>query len=272
MSLARRAQLAVVAHIRHTYTPYDYLLKAVNLNWNEARRLVENRTLDRLVSWRGDGDEDTSAMQDIIREVIVISDDDDEVDSNKDNDGMLIHEQMTRNSRNENNCQSRSELQTFAPAIPINSVLGRGVPYVDIDRARLSSGRHPQHDQRKIERNETLWHRAWEDALARRKKNPEILQDPSSRLGFREPDAMDHGTIADYQSQKENFHSSSNMVLMEPTQTKSRGIKARPIRQVSMIFASLRMSQVTGISRNFLNELRMSRFGFQVEFWTKTLI
>lgn len=77
--LVRRAQLSVVAHIRHVYTDYDKLLRKVP--YNDARHAVEQSTLARLVEWRGDDDEADEATKhaaaDALREVIVISDEDD---------------------------------------------------------------------------------------------------------------------------------------------------------------------------------------------------
>lgn len=78
LSLVRRAHLAVAAHIRHTHTDYDQLLKLVP--WSEARRRVEAITLDKVIAWRGDDDADSDVMHDVLREVIVISDDEDEGD------------------------------------------------------------------------------------------------------------------------------------------------------------------------------------------------
>lgn len=76
--LVRRAQLSVVAHIRHTYTSYDRLLRQVN--YNDARHAVEKETLMKLVEWRGDendkSDESRKAVDDIVREVVVLSDED----------------------------------------------------------------------------------------------------------------------------------------------------------------------------------------------------
>lgn len=72
--LVRRAQLSVVAHIRHTYTNYDKLLRQVP--YSEARHRVENETLKKLLEFRGDN-EDTKAMDDVLREVVVISDEED---------------------------------------------------------------------------------------------------------------------------------------------------------------------------------------------------
>lgn len=75
LPLARRAQLAVVAHIRHVYTDYDRLLKITS--FHEARSLVEEPTLAKLVAWRGDDENGKTVLEDVFREVIIISDDDD---------------------------------------------------------------------------------------------------------------------------------------------------------------------------------------------------
>lgn len=75
LPLARRAQLAVVAHIRHLYTDYDRLLKTTS--FHEARSTVEEPTLARLVEWRGDDENGKKVLEDVFREVIVISDDED---------------------------------------------------------------------------------------------------------------------------------------------------------------------------------------------------
>ncbi|CEJ59078.1 hypothetical protein PMG11_07713 [Penicillium brasilianum] len=75
LPLARRAQLAVVAHIRHLYTDYDRLLK--QKSFHEARSEVEQVTLSKVIAWRGDDENGQTALEDVFREVIVISDDDD---------------------------------------------------------------------------------------------------------------------------------------------------------------------------------------------------
>ncbi|KAJ5369607.1 hypothetical protein N7509_014219, partial [Penicillium cosmopolitanum] len=94
LPLARRAQLAVVAHIRHLYTDYDKLLKSGS--FHEARSTVEQPTLAKLVAWRGDDENGQKVLEDVFREVIVISDDDDdseteeEVLASSDNRGVEI--------------------------------------------------------------------------------------------------------------------------------------------------------------------------------------
>lgn len=85
LPLARRAQLAVVAHIRHVYTNYDRLLKMTS--FHEARSLVEDSTLAKLVAWRGDDENGKTVLEDVFREVIVISDDDDDTESDEDENG-----------------------------------------------------------------------------------------------------------------------------------------------------------------------------------------
>ena len=75
LPLVRRAQLSVVAHIRHVYTKYDSLLKTYP--WNDARSMVEDPTLRKLVEWRGDDDNGKEALEDVLREVVVISDGED---------------------------------------------------------------------------------------------------------------------------------------------------------------------------------------------------
>ncbi|KAK3387061.1 hypothetical protein B0H63DRAFT_147874 [Podospora didyma] len=86
--LSRRVQLAVLAHIRHTHTRYDELLRETT--WGNARRAVEPVCLDVLVKWRGDEENGRDELDEILREVIVISDsesDDDGDDDGDDDDG-----------------------------------------------------------------------------------------------------------------------------------------------------------------------------------------
>lgn len=81
--LTRRVQLAVLAHIRHTHTRYDKLLKETT--YVNARRAVQSLCLDVLVKWRGDEENGRDQLDEILREVIVISDSEGE-DSDDDED------------------------------------------------------------------------------------------------------------------------------------------------------------------------------------------
>lgn len=72
ITLARRVQLAALAHIRHTHTRYDALLK--ESDWANARKAVEKPCLDIIVKWRGDEETGRDQLDEILREVIEISD------------------------------------------------------------------------------------------------------------------------------------------------------------------------------------------------------
>jgi hypothetical protein len=76
--LARRVQLAVVAHIRHVYTDYDKLLKTGS--WMQARQNVEHVSLAKLKEWRDEAGEASNEIEDTFREVIVLDDDDESSD------------------------------------------------------------------------------------------------------------------------------------------------------------------------------------------------
>ncbi|KAL5118131.1 hypothetical protein ACEQ8H_003966 [Pleosporales sp. CAS-2024a] len=75
LSLARKVQLAVVAHIRHVYTDYDKILKTGT--WALARQSVEHVSLAKLIEWRDEAGEPSNEIEDTFREVIVLDDDDD---------------------------------------------------------------------------------------------------------------------------------------------------------------------------------------------------
>ncbi|KAF2873410.1 hypothetical protein BDV95DRAFT_342294 [Massariosphaeria phaeospora] len=84
--LARKVQLAVGAHIRHTYTDYDRMLswkRGFNVNRREeVRRQIEPAIVAKIREWRGDEGVEGDKIEDGFREVIEIpdSDDDDEVE------------------------------------------------------------------------------------------------------------------------------------------------------------------------------------------------
>jgi hypothetical protein len=84
ISLSRRVQLAVLAHIRHTHTRYDQLLKEAD--WASARKAVEALCLDIIVKWRGDEETGRDQLDEILREVVVISDDSNDESDNESND------------------------------------------------------------------------------------------------------------------------------------------------------------------------------------------
>ncbi|KAF2143855.1 uncharacterized protein K452DRAFT_163397 [Aplosporella prunicola CBS 121167] len=76
LPLARKVQLAVLAHVRHKYTDYDKMLK--ERSWHEARATVEGKCLDKLLEWRGENDDGKIEMEDEFREVIILDDDEED--------------------------------------------------------------------------------------------------------------------------------------------------------------------------------------------------
>ncbi|TPX07854.1 uncharacterized protein E0L32_010429 [Thyridium curvatum] len=84
ITLSRRVQLAVLAHIRHNHTRYDDLLRETT--YVNARKAVEPLCLDIIVKWRGDEETGRDQLEEILREVIVLSDSEDEDDSGDDDE------------------------------------------------------------------------------------------------------------------------------------------------------------------------------------------
>ena len=178
----RRAQLAVIAHIRHTYTDYDALLKQVQ--YNEARRRVEQRCLDRLIRWRGD-DDDAGDMEDVLREVIVIPDDDEDDANNGDEPKESLRIQPGENER-DSSVEYISEADMQIQPVDysnINRAVERGDSYSPVSdqevqylgRNKLRHGRQVLYDQQTLDRMGTRRQRVYKEALDRRREHPEHL-------------------------------------------------------------------------------------------------
>lgn len=82
--LSRRVHLATLAHIRHTYTRYDELLR--EMSWQSARRATAPICIKYLVSWRSDDENGRELLDEILREVVVISDSEDDGEDDEDDD------------------------------------------------------------------------------------------------------------------------------------------------------------------------------------------
>jgi hypothetical protein len=127
LSLARRVQLAVVAHIRHTYTDYDKLLKSGT--WMDARSKVEHVSLAKLKEWRDEAGEQSNEIEETFREVIVL-DDDDEGTSEDDSLG-------TPDERE----QSMEIVSSRATARDLQPELHANYPHMDIHGMRRAPRR-----------------------------------------------------------------------------------------------------------------------------------
>ena len=191
VALVRRAQLAVIAHIRHVYTDYDRLLK--RHPWPEARALVEQPTLDKLIEWRGDED-DAEEMDDILREVIVIPDDDDENEQEEEY-VMQRNPSSLEKAERENSVEfiPTENLQTqaidYAAASRagdlnrIESPISDDVEVIEYRRLPLSyGGQHMHYNQHKHNQMEAHRRRRWDEARDRRRNEPVYMMDHSSTL------------------------------------------------------------------------------------------
>ena len=191
VTLVRRAQLAVVAHIRHVYTDYDRLLK--RQPWPEARALVEQPTLDKLIQWRG-ADDDAEEMDEILREVIVIPDDDDE----EEDDEILMH-------GNTSSLREKAERDNSVEFIPAENLQTQAIDYAAASRLgdlhRMESpisddveileyqGQPPSYrsqlvhyDQHRYDQMEAHRRRRWDEARDRRRNEPIYMTDHNSTL------------------------------------------------------------------------------------------
>lgn len=77
LTLARRVNLAVGAHIRHNYTAYDQHLKV--MQWHDSRHLIEQQVVDIMKQWRGESAVG-GATETSFRETIHILESEDEDD------------------------------------------------------------------------------------------------------------------------------------------------------------------------------------------------
>ena len=196
LSLPRRVQLAVVAHIRHVYTDYDKLLKTGS--WLEARARIERACLDQLAQWRGDDDDDDpNAMEDILREVIVIPDDDEDDEDQQsqfDRDRLadrqqsveivsshaFAHEVQTRPVEYGHNARDGATDRLLSP----ESEQETGIQYLGPAQYALDNREQRGEDRRGYHR-----YRAWEEALDRRRRNPNVSHDPDHRIPLQAPTA-----------------------------------------------------------------------------------
>ena len=184
LSLPRRVQLAVVAHIRHNYTDYDKLLKQVP--YQVARAIVEQPSLDKLAQWRGDDSDEPNAMEEILREVIVIPDDDDEVDRK------LVHGPSSRHGSVEilSSRAIADDLETHPIDYAAERTSAMGVESPDSDDVQevtfLGHGQYAfdAPNESRDTRNGAHRHRAWEEARHRLKqpdRQPATLSAPVAR-------------------------------------------------------------------------------------------
>ncbi|KAG5968791.1 hypothetical protein E4U57_003966 [Claviceps arundinis] len=169
--LARRVQLAVLAHIRHVHTRYDELLKEAG--YQMARRAVEELCLDIIVKWRGDEETGRDQLDEILREVVIISD----------SEGDDSDAETTDDSSVEDSGSATSVTVVPNQSVPAQPMAAKGrVPSPEITagpsrilaqprRKHLmpSGDRGPESHSRKDQRGFKRY-RAWQDAILRNRE------------------------------------------------------------------------------------------------------
>ncbi|KAJ4261589.1 hypothetical protein NW762_007020 [Fusarium torreyae] len=173
ITLARRVQLAVLAHIRHTHTRYDTLLKETT--WQNARKVVETLCLDTLVKWRGDEESGRDQLDEILREVVVISDSEGE-ESGEETEDSSVDEVVYQST---NPIPSRpvqnisSQVGTGQRQSPmLNS--GARTPVTPKPKGKVKKAKRKTSTQKKGQRGFKRYQAAWQDALDRHRNE----QDP----------------------------------------------------------------------------------------------
>lgn len=176
--LSRRVQLAVLAHIRHTHTRYDKLLRETS--WMNARKAVEPICLDVLVKWRGDEETGRDQMDEILREVVIITDSEGESDSS-DEDSSDEEGEVTSVSSEEafslppSRNQQRSVPPDDQPARSsgpsVSQIVDRDDDGAISSRTRARTDPKSQKDK-KAQRGFKRYQAAWEDALNRHQERP----------------------------------------------------------------------------------------------------
>ena len=143
--------------------------------WADARKRVEGPTLDVLISWRDDVDDDTNVMRDVLREVIIISDNEDE--GEEDEADFMRSQSMPRHQQHErepsveivsvnNNVQTHQLDLNMEPPI---SASERPLQYIPRE---VPMAFQRTSDLRREERRGAQRHQRWKEALSRKRNNP----------------------------------------------------------------------------------------------------
>ncbi|KAB5582651.1 hypothetical protein GE09DRAFT_277321 [Coniochaeta sp. 2T2.1] len=197
LTLSRRVQLAVISHIRHTHTRYDQLLRETT--WVNARRAVEELCLDILVKWRGDEENGRDQMDEILREVVVISDSEDDYEEDDDEDDEDTDDEDTDMTTGESSDETDAstgerpsvvEHHASASARGLhldNAAAAARLPAADelteAERVRLVAKRA----QRGFQRYQAVRDQAWQQAVSRQRPGPDELPSGSTAASMSRP-------------------------------------------------------------------------------------
>lgn len=254
--LARRVQLAVLAHIRHSHTRYDDLLREAG--WQAARKAVETLCLDILVKWRGDEETGRDQLDEILREVVVISDSEGE----SSDDEEMSDDSSTCDSESSNSILVSAHPITVSSQIaavenhhqPPGTTSG---PRRHLAPAQGTAGGQSADPIRKSDRKDQRGfkrYRAWQDAILRNREtdehrsgylsddtseyNPRHPQIPTRQLDARQPTSYTSGQF-EPPAQPIGFMVSSGLVPRDsPSYSRPVGTPPRYVHHVTDAQAS----------------------------------
>ncbi|PKS12145.1 hypothetical protein jhhlp_001443 [Lomentospora prolificans] len=189
LTLSRRVQLAVLAHIRHRHTRYDTLLKQTT--WEHARKTVEAVCLDIIVKWRGDEENGRDQLDTILREVVVISDsEDDDEETEEDSDvPVIVSPRVADPARKAARALERSEAGIASLSIDGRAARVREAttsrhttPKVPTTPTRTKGnarlGKRDRKAAKKAQRGFSRYQAAWDEAMERRRHEEQVEHPP----------------------------------------------------------------------------------------------
>lgn len=192
----------MLAHIRHTHTRYDKLLRETT--WINARKAVEPVCLDVLIKWRGDEETGRDQMDEILREVVIITDSEGDDDDSSDDETSEDEGEIT--SASSAGSAEPSPRASPAQQRPPRLEQGRQQNAVLVEngidknaaislRKRTKAITIPQ-QERKAQRGFRRYQAAWEEALHRRQDpRPVPVTDYTSRHALPAPVTTHSSTV-----------------------------------------------------------------------------
>lgn len=162
------------------HTRYDQLLKETT--WQNARKVVEPLCLDTLVQWRGDEETGRDQLDEILREVVVISDSETGDSEDESTDDTSAEEPDDLNAPGPSVVTRRRPRQPSDAAMALQ-LPGSHVTAEDSSLGALGPSPPAKKPQKKNQRGFKRY-RAWEEAIRRnrdREMEPYTAMDTDSR-------------------------------------------------------------------------------------------
>ncbi|KAK1728087.1 uncharacterized protein BDZ83DRAFT_148888 [Colletotrichum acutatum] len=237
LSLSRRVQLAVLAHIRHNHTRYDQLLRETT--WHNARRVTEQLCLDFLVKWRGDDENGRDQLDEILREVVVLSDDSDEEDSDEEPDSDSSEVLITRSNNigrlstpavAQNVANRDKRLSTAIPSHPGSPML-IATPGMS-RRAYKKARRRAKHRERNFSRYEAAANAAWDNARQRQRGPDDRMNQAGSSVSHGAHQQGPPVEFIENRAPMEHINHAGSQMRLPPAPPNHAGARARESHQL----------------------------------------